>query len=96
MAGESKKQICRNCGKIFRYKVWNIPSSYHRLFCGEFCYLTFGISEESTIQEPPQIKKGSCCAILRSHAELLKDDKERLSTNFIKTLSKCGCEDDVR
>lgn len=42
------------------------------------------------------IKYGSsCCSILKTHADILKDDPERLSTEFIKRLSKCNCEEDV-
>ena len=33
----------------------------------------------------------SCCSILKHHAHVLKNDPERLSTNFIKNLSKCEC-----
>jgi hypothetical protein len=40
----------------------------------------------------PNIEKGSCCAILKSHHELLKGDPERLSTDFIKKLSQCDCD----
>jgi hypothetical protein len=35
----------------------------------------------------------SCCKILKQHALILKDDPERLSTDFIKNLSKCECEE---
>jgi diadenosine tetraphosphate (Ap4A) HIT family hydrolase len=41
------------------------------------------------------IKKGSCCVVLKSHAELLKDDPERLSTDFIKKMSQCDCKKQV-
>jgi hypothetical protein len=37
----------------------------------------------------------SCCTVLKSHAELLKDDPERLSTDFIKKMSKCDCKKQV-
>jgi hypothetical protein len=42
----------------------------------------------------PEIKRGTCCVILRSHADALKDDPERLSTKFIKKVSHCECDDD--
>jgi hypothetical protein len=41
------------------------------------------------------IQGSSCCTILKSHAELLKDDPERLSTDFIKKMSKCDCKKQV-
>ena len=41
----------------------------------------------------PDIKKGSCCVVLKSHHEVLKDDPERLTTDFIKKLSQCDCDD---
>ena len=39
------------------------------------------------------IKVGSCCTILKSHSELLKDDPEHLSTAFIKKMSQCRCKE---
>ena len=36
--------------------------------------------------------KMSCCTILKKHYDLLKGDPERLSTEFIKKLSKCDCD----
>lgn len=38
----------------------------------------------------------SCCSVLKTHAELLKDDPERLSTDFIKSLSGCECINEVK
>jgi hypothetical protein len=32
-----------------------------------------------------------CCDILEVHHDLLKNDPERLSTKFIKKISKCKC-----
>jgi hypothetical protein len=34
----------------------------------------------------------TCCTILESHHRLLKNDPDRLSTEFIKNLSKCECD----
>jgi hypothetical protein len=36
--------------------------------------------------------EGSCCTILKDHHEKLKEDPERLTTNFIKKLSHCRCK----
>ena len=36
---------------------------------------------------------GNCCDVFKSHAEILKDDPERLSTDFIKKLSQCRCDE---
>jgi DNA-directed RNA polymerase subunit RPC12/RpoP len=33
----------------------------------------------------------SCCNILKEHHNQLKEDPERLSTEFIKSLSNCNC-----
>ena len=49
------------------------------------------IGKQKTIL--PDIKKGSCCTVLKSHHEVLKDDPERLTTDFIKKLSQCDCDD---
>ena len=38
-----------------------------------------------------QIESGSCCTILESHHNLLKDDPEHLSTAYIKKMSQCNC-----
>jgi hypothetical protein len=35
----------------------------------------------------------SCCKILKKHHDALKDDTERLSTEFIKKMSKCSCDE---
>ena len=40
-----------------------------------------------------EIERGDCCTILKSHALILKHDPERLSTDFIKSLSKCDCDE---
>ena len=44
---------------------------------------------------PPELgidrKTDDCCTILKRHAEVLRDDPERLSTEFISKLSKCDC-----
>jgi hypothetical protein len=42
-----------------------------------------------------KINRGSCCDILKSHHDLLKYDSERLSTDFIKKLSRCSCRTDM-
>jgi len=39
------------------------------------------------------IEVGSCCTILKSHHDLLKDDPEHLPTEFIKKLSQCKCKE---
>lgn len=38
-----------------------------------------------------RVKKSSCCSILNQHHEILKNDPERLTTEFIKSLSRCEC-----
>ena len=37
-------------------------------------------------------RSANCCTIYKAHYELLKDDPERLSSDFIKSLSGCGCK----
>jgi len=44
-------------------------------------------------EEMKKTTKGSCCVILESHHELLKYDPERLSTEFIKKMSRCVCDE---
>ncbi|CAK0771139.1 hypothetical protein CCP3SC15_420005 [Gammaproteobacteria bacterium] len=34
----------------------------------------------------------ACCTILKDHHDILKDDPERLSTEFIKKISGCECK----
>lgn len=38
------------------------------------------------------VADGDCCDILEKHHEIMQDDPEHLSTNFIKRLSKCNCK----
>lgn len=40
-----------------------------------------------------EIERGGFCTILKSHALILKHDPERLSTDFIKSLSKWDCDE---
>jgi hypothetical protein len=48
---------------------------------------------ERNLRVTPRIEKSkSCCKILKSHYECLKDDPERLSTEFIKKMSQCDCD----
>ena len=44
-------------------------------------------------REIEKIVTGNCCEILEDHHKKLADDPERLSTDFIKNLSKCGCDE---
>jgi hypothetical protein len=39
-----------------------------------------------------EMNPSPCCKILIKHHELLKDDPERLSTEFIKKMSNCSCD----
>lgn len=34
----------------------------------------------------------SCCGFLKAHHDLLKDDPEHLTTDFLKSILKCKCE----
>jgi hypothetical protein len=54
----------------------------------------FGVLSRNTgaPQDTQQIEYGSCCTILKSHADILRDDPERLSTSFIRKMSGCDCE----
>jgi hypothetical protein len=47
----------------------------------------------ANIQQLPVIERGSCCAILKSHHNILNGDPEHLSTEFIKNLSQCNCKE---
>jgi hypothetical protein len=94
---QSFKTICRYCKNIF------FTPNPQEAYCGSNCkkthrkelrleeQLKISLSEPNKYQERQKIKKGSCCTILKSHAEILKDDPERLSTDFIKKLSNCDC-----
>lgn len=42
------------------------------------------------------VRGGSCCNILKQHHDLLRDDPDRLSTDFIKNLSGCACKSKMR
>jgi len=85
--------ICRHCKNVF------FTSNPNSAYCSPDCRKTHKkelrleehLKEMDECPEIQRIKKGSCCTILKSHAEILKDDPERLSTEFIKKLSKCDC-----
>jgi hypothetical protein len=42
--------------------------------------------------EKYEAKRASCCNILYVHHELLKDDPNRLTTEFIKKITQCKCD----
>jgi hypothetical protein len=87
---------CQRCGKTFE------TTNIRRVFCSNECYLE-SYSEkarEPIKKELPEIcnKKiegTTCCTILKSHHNLLKDDPEKLSTDFIKKLSQCSCKEEI-
>jgi len=45
------------------------------------------------MQHPFFSVKESCCVTLKKHHDLMINDPERLSTEFIKKISKCECDD---
>ena len=97
----SFKRTCDICGRveklnnisaIFKGKTLFIRGEIARRCpnCRKTCN---GLKEMAIYWEIRNRKPvGSCCNILKNHAEDLKDDPERLSTDFIKKLSKCICE----
>jgi hypothetical protein len=89
--------------KIVETKVWK-NSHEARIWDGRiyscFKFLNTSVKYQlilgGDVFFPQKLKNETCCTILKVHAELLKGDPERLTTDFIKNLSKCGCEEDVR
>ena len=99
--------ICSNCGITFERDWHQIRRHY---FCCVDCCNLFKSSgyvktgypagrrprNFSAVDEYSRItSKMSCCTILKKHRVLLKSDPERLSTDFIKKLSRCDCDDIV-
>jgi hypothetical protein len=87
-----EKKACDYCGKTFKTPPINAKKKekgFH--FCNQICADNFH-EEELTKKLPKKIVGSTCCKILKSHKESLKDDPERLTTEFIKRVSKCECE----
>ena len=81
--------ICEYCGKIIKYDNYQRGRRFCNRYCGNQSRIKNLHLNPDVIDK--QTKTGSCCIILKSHAEILKDDPERLSTDFIKKMSKCNC-----
>jgi len=95
------KLSCMWCGKELDI------TAKSEFFCSESCY-KYGEEQRRRIElakipmkqvlrnfELPNIKirkDGTCCEILEDHHNMMKDDPDHLSTDFIKKLSKCECE----
>ena len=78
---------CRQCQK-------EIPDGED--YCDNKCKKMFEYVEKYKDSDGNPIKRTTgrtCCKVLQSHAEILKDDPERLSTAFIKKMSKCDCKE---
>jgi hypothetical protein len=75
---KERRKVCDICLKERKAERYHKPNGYRM---------------KSNKKNLPEIEYGDCCTILKSHAELLKDDPERLSTNFIKKMSQCNCEE---
>jgi len=102
---------CSNCKKIIveehraiSYKLWGYW--YH--LCSVDCAKSVLLKAPELKDINPnlandvelkarsgQIEVGSCCKILESHHDLLKDDPEHLPTEFIKELSMCKCKKEI-
>ena len=95
--------FCERCGGVIYLDKELEKGGLHRQCTGSYIRRQAimkinkgkGYTKKSEIIMPPEIEYGSCCNILQSHADALKDDPERLSTDFIKRLSQCECKDGV-
>ncbi len=80
---------CKTCRRPFFTKK-------NRVFCSDKCMRKY-YSNKSVIKPELIDKKttgSTCCEILTSHAEILREDPQRLSTGFIKNISKCDCKEE--
>ena len=75
---------CQQCGKEFQVKNTGLrrqinSGAYSPKFCSHECYW------ES--KKGGRLSRGArVCSLLTEHHETLKDDPERLSTDFLKSL----------
>ena len=75
---------CQNCGEVFYVTSPSAKSrissgDYTQKFCSRECY------HASRGSATPSRKMG-VCRILSTHHNILKDDPDRLSTDFLKSL----------
>ena len=73
--------ICQNCGEGFylspsRAKVSALGGTYPPKYCSAECFRA----------APTHTQRRGVCGILASHHKDLKDDPDRLSTDFLKSL----------
>jgi hypothetical protein len=85
------KRKCIECGVGFFAKSASIESC-KSCSMKDFYRITRGYKKKLYKNTLPDIIVGTCCTILKSHHDILKDDPERLSTEFIKSLSNCKCD----
>ena len=92
--------VCVECGSPF------VAYTPNKKCCSIICFrkktnretkegywnLTVKIDDKYGVLDK-QTYCGNCCDVFKSHAEILKDDPERLSTDFIKKLSQCRCDE---
>jgi hypothetical protein len=70
------KNLCKRC---YNKKRKGDP------ICGEICRITVLVNKHD------RIKKETCCLIKKHHDEM-KDDPERLTTDFIQKLISVNCD----
>lgn len=103
---------CDNCKKVIAQEHKTISFSlwgYYYTLCSVECAheITKKIPELKNVvpllskdiemkARVGNIEYGSCCDILESHHELMKDDPEHLPTEFIKEISQCSCKSSIR
>lgn len=79
--------ICPNCEKRWNAEIFMpIAGKYRR---------KYGECDNNTTTQLT-VQGETCCEILKSHHEILKDDPERLFTDFIKSLSNCSCKEKIQ
>jgi DNA-directed RNA polymerase subunit RPC12/RpoP len=78
------RKICVKCNDEFGITVADATIAEKTIYCPK-CLKDINFSAKRT-----------CCRTLQDHHEALKEDPERLTTDFIKKLSRCECDDDAR
>jgi hypothetical protein len=92
---------CSKCGvdkEMFDFYKSKITPTGFRSWC-KSCFIN-NINQRRKPRERTEPKNigitthMSCCNIIKKHHDALRDDPERLSSEFIKELSGCRCRND--
>jgi len=95
----TETKVCKRCGEekeLTKFKLYDNEDIHTaRPWCNKCLNIAYAASRSKRIiiyhTTPLEKPTGTVCDIIRHHHEEMKDDPERLSTEFIQTLVGRKC-----